>query len=84
MEILLDVIDDLVHVPDTIADMQTATGSGFNNRPVVAWADSPFHVRTNQRNDAIFIFGGYSAGASRCSRSTAHDPQVATPFFATR
>ena len=61
MEILLDVIDELVHVPDTIADMQTVTGSGFNNRLVVAWADSCFHVPTNQRDDTILIFGGYSA-----------------------
>jgi hypothetical protein len=66
MEILLDVIDDLVDVPGTIADMQTVTGSGFNNRLVVAWADSRFHVRTNQRNNTLLIFGGYSA---RCLKS---------------
>ena len=68
MEILLDVIDDLVHIPNRIADMQTVTGGGFRNWLAVAWADSRFHVRTKQRNDAILVSGGYSA---RCLASLA-------------
>jgi hypothetical protein len=60
MDILLDFIDDLVHVPDRIADMQTDTGGGFDKRLVVARADSGFHVRANQCNDAILVLGRYS------------------------
>ena len=60
MVILLDVIDDMIHVPDGIDDMQPVMGGGFNNWLIVAWADSRLHVRTNQGNDAILIFGGHS------------------------
>jgi hypothetical protein len=84
MEILLDVIHDLVDVPGGIAGMQTAAGSHFDYCLVGPRADGRFHISTKQRNDAILIRLGYALYASRRSRSTAHDSQVATPLFTRR
>jgi hypothetical protein len=48
MDVLLDVIDDLVHVPCRVADMQSAAGSSFYDWFIMPLADGRFRVSTKQ------------------------------------
>jgi len=62
MEMLLNIGDNLGHVPHGVVSEQSVARSSFDDCLIMPRADGGFDVCAKQRNDAILIPSGHATG----------------------